>query len=97
MVEPNPMIQLAEQFVIAYYGALQKSKTELLAFYTDASSLTHNGTLHTGLKEIENGIESLSFKTVRKSLLVCEHLLRLLIISIPVTCKHHQSQRAFLS
>ena len=56
--------ELAKSFVEAYFTALEKSKEDLLQFYTDSSVMTYEGSHHSGIKEIGYRIEAMSFKTV---------------------------------
>jgi hypothetical protein len=55
---------VSKLFIEQYYGALQKNRAALLAFYSEASQMTYSGTKFTGLKEIQEKIESFSFQTI---------------------------------
>ncbi len=56
--------QLAQQFVETYYTTFQKSRTELLQFYTEDSIMSFEGNHNKGIKEISDRIEQLSFESV---------------------------------
>lgn len=56
---------IARQFVEAYFETLQKSRADLINFYTDNSILSNEGSHYKGLKEIGERIESYSFQSVR--------------------------------
>ena len=57
--------ELAQQFVSSYFLTLQKSKMELINFYTDNSLMTYGGESYKGLAEISERLEGLGFQTVR--------------------------------
>jgi len=45
----------------------RNDRMQLLNFYSQLSSMTYTGTEHTGLKQISDKIESLSFETMEYS------------------------------
>ncbi len=59
--------QLAEQFVETYYLTMQKSKEEMLAFYTEDSIMTFEGNHNKGTKDIKERLEQMTYQTVRDS------------------------------
>jgi hypothetical protein len=55
---------IAKQFLEAYYTTIMKNKEGLLNFYNDKSSMTYNGSVYKGLKEITEKIELFSFQNI---------------------------------
>ena len=55
---------IAEQFVQAYYVAMETNRSQMLQFYTDNSIMTFEGQHSKGVKEISEKIESFGFKKV---------------------------------
>ncbi len=57
--------QIGQQFCQAYYSALQTNKAGLLQFYGQNSIMNYNGSTASGLKEIQEKVESFSFEKVQ--------------------------------
>ncbi len=57
--------QLAKEFVETYYMTMQKSKADMLQFFTEDSIMSFEGNHNKGLEEIKERIEQISFQTVR--------------------------------
>jgi len=55
---------IAEQFVTAYYTAMEQDKALMLGFYTEDSIMTFEGEHSKGLKAIAAKIESFGFKKI---------------------------------
>ena len=59
--------QISEMFLNEYYKVMQynrEGRMQLVNFYQNASQMTYTGTTHTGLKDISEKIESLSFDKI---------------------------------
>ncbi len=61
-------LALSKEFLQQYYGTLMTNRKELIKFYTDASTMTYNGDVHVGRKQIEHKIESFGFQKIVYSL-----------------------------
>ena len=57
---------IGKQFITAYYGALQTSRSNLITFYQQTSTLTYGGDVFVGIKDISEKIESFGFQKVNK-------------------------------
>ena len=60
----SSIIDIAQQFVNAYFTTLQTNKLNLIQFYSEASSMTYGGQAFKGLKDISEKIESFGFQKV---------------------------------
>jgi len=55
---------IAEQFVTAYYTAMETDRNQMLAFYTENSIMTFEGQHSKGVKEIAEKIEGFGFQKI---------------------------------
>ena len=55
---------LAKQFLQYYYNTIMNDRNQLINFYTDGSTMTYNGSVFKGLKEISEKVESFSFQKI---------------------------------
>jgi hypothetical protein len=57
--------QVAQQFVEAYYTAMQQNKADMLNFYTDDSIMSFEGNHNKGTKEIMDRLEQMTYTQVK--------------------------------
>jgi ketosteroid isomerase-like protein len=61
----NPLAQLGEQFVTAYYQAFAASKTSVISFYNDTAYMSFEGKEMQGKAAISQHLEGLPFEKIQ--------------------------------